>query len=202
MTDKIKRDARARAAATGESYTRARRAVARQPAAADVPGNDEEMVSLATVRDHYGVWRWRIERDSSNRLVEAWAKIGASALPDDTTVRLANVAWAVAVFERAYDVLLADIVRAEQARNVGVPAVMALLTGPYQDSLDYLLGMSLWMDLGDVLVAYRTIAERLKRLKRLGETELTEEAAQLVTRRIQVSRVADPTVSRPRVRPS
>jgi hypothetical protein len=173
MTDKIKRDARARAAATGESYTRARRAVARQPAAAaDVPGNDAEMVSLATVRDPYGVWRWRIERDSSNRLVEAWAKIGASALPDDTTVRLANVAWAVAAFERAYDVLLADIVRAEQARNVGVPAVMALLTGPYQDSLDYLLGMSLWMDLGDVLVAYRTIAERLKRLKRLGERRI------------------------------
>lgn len=39
MTDKIKRDARARAAATGESYTRARRAVACKPATvADVPG--------------------------------------------------------------------------------------------------------------------------------------------------------------------
>lgn len=38
MTDKIKRDARARAAATGESYTRARRAVACKPATvADVP---------------------------------------------------------------------------------------------------------------------------------------------------------------------
>ena len=38
MTDKIKRDARARAAATGESYTRARRVVARKPATpADVP---------------------------------------------------------------------------------------------------------------------------------------------------------------------
>lgn len=35
MTDKIKRDARARAAATGESYTRARRAVARKPATAE-----------------------------------------------------------------------------------------------------------------------------------------------------------------------
>jgi hypothetical protein len=34
MTDRIKREARARAAATGESYTRARRAVAGQPAAA------------------------------------------------------------------------------------------------------------------------------------------------------------------------
>lgn len=40
MTDKIKRDARARAAATGESYTRARRAVARMHAtAAKVPGS-------------------------------------------------------------------------------------------------------------------------------------------------------------------
>lgn len=130
---------------------------------------DAETVSLATVRDHYGVWRWRIERDSSNRLVKAWTEIDASGLADDTKVRLANVAWAVAAFERTYDVLLADMVRAEQARNVGVPAVMAHLTGPYEHSLDYLLGMSLWMDLGDVLVAYRTIAERLKRLKRLGD---------------------------------
>jgi hypothetical protein len=126
---------------------------------------DAETVSLATVRDHYGVWRWRIERDSSNRLVKAWAKINAFRLADNTKVRLANVAWAVAAFERAYDMLLADIVRAEQARNVGVPAAMAHLTGPYEHSLDYLLGMSLWMDLGDVLVAYRTIAKRLKRLK-------------------------------------
>ena len=126
---------------------------------------DAETVRLATVRDHYGVWRWRIERDSSNRLVNAWAEIDAAGLADDTKVRLANVAWAAAAFERTYDVLLADILRAEQARNVGVPAVMALLTGPYEHSLDYLLGMSLWMDLGDVLVAYRTIADRLKRLK-------------------------------------
>ena len=135
---------------------------------------DSETVSLATVRDHYGVWRWRIERDSSNRLVKAWAEIDASGLADDTKVRLANVAWAIAAFERTYDVLLADIVRAEQARNVGVPAAMAHLTGPYEHSLDYLLGMSLWMDLGDVLVAYRTIA---KRLERLGEGRIVRRSA-------------------------
>ena len=135
---------------------------------------DAVTVSLATVRDHYAVWRWRIERDSSNRLVKAWAEIDASGLAGDTKVRLANVAWAVAAFERTYDVLLADIVRAEQARNVGVLAVMAHLTGPYEHSLDYLLGMSLWMDLGDVLVAYRTIA---KRLERLGEGRIVRRSA-------------------------
>lgn len=37
MTDKIKRDARARAARTGESYTQARRAVASQPARPPAP---------------------------------------------------------------------------------------------------------------------------------------------------------------------
>lgn len=53
MTDKIKREARERAAATGEPYTRARRAVARQAAAAVavidpallVPYPDEENVT-------------------------------------------------------------------------------------------------------------------------------------------------------------
>lgn len=149
---------------------------------------NEETVSLATVRDHYGVWRWRIERDSSNRLVKAWAEIDASGLANDTTVRLANVVWAVAAFERTYDVLLADIMRAEQARNVGVPPVMAHVTGPYEHSLDYLLGMSLWMDLGDVLVAYRTIAERLKRLKerRIVRRSATPWSADDVDREVQM----------------
>jgi hypothetical protein len=43
---------------------------------------------------------------------------------------------------------------------------MAHLTGPYAISLDHLLATSLWMDLSDVLVWYRTIAERLGHLKR------------------------------------
>ena len=76
-----------------------------------------------------------------------------------------NVAWALASFERSYDVLVEDIVRAETARNVRVPAVMKVLTGPHPDSLDYLIGMSLWMDLGDVLVAYRTIMDRFGHLR-------------------------------------
>ena len=42
---------------------------------------------------------------------------------------------------------------------------MAVLSGPCQDSLDYLIGMSLWMDLGDVLVAYRTIMDRFRHLR-------------------------------------
>lgn len=80
---------------------------------------------------------------------------------------LGNVAWAVASFERAYAVLLEDIARAERARNVGVPAVMAFLSGPYKGSVEYLLGTSLWMDIADVLVCYRTIADRAKLLKGL-----------------------------------
>ncbi len=54
-----------------------------------------ETVSTETLQQHYGWWRWRIERDSSNRLVRLWALIGDSSLPDDTKVRLADVAWAM-----------------------------------------------------------------------------------------------------------
>lgn len=124
------------------------------------------MVSFQTAREYYGIWRWKIERESSNRLVGLWAEIGASSLDDDTKVKLANVAWAVASFERAYNVLLEDIMRAEGARNVGVPPAMKFLTGPYENSLDYLIGMYLWMDLADVLVSYRTIVERFGHLRR------------------------------------
>jgi hypothetical protein len=126
----------------------------------------ESRVSFETLREHYGIWRWRIERDSSNRFVQLWANIGASSLDNDTKVSVANVALAWPSFERAYDVLVADIGRAERAHNVGVPAVMSFLTGPYEGSLDYLLGTSLWMDLGDVLISYRTIVERFGYLKR------------------------------------
>jgi hypothetical protein len=127
---------------------------------------DAETVSLQTAREHYGIWRWKIERDSSNRLGKLWAEIGASSLDDDTKIGLGNVAWALASFERAYEVLLEDIIRAERARNIGVPPAMKVLTGPYEDSLDYLIGMSLWMDLADVLVSYRTIVKRFGHLRR------------------------------------
>ena len=126
---------------------------------------DAGTVSFQTTREHYGVWRWKIERQSSNRLVKLWAEIGSSSLDDAAKVSLVNVAWALASFERSYDVLVEDIVRAERVHNVGVPPVMQLLTGPYEDSLDYLIGMSLWMDLGDVLVAYRTIMDRFGHLR-------------------------------------
>jgi hypothetical protein len=125
-------------------------------------------VSAKTLQEHYGIWRWKIERESSNRLVQLWARIGESSLPDDTKVRLADVAWALGAFERAFDVLMADMGRAERARSDGVPPVMGELTGPYENSLDYLLGMGLWMDLGDVLVAYRTICKRIDKVLRQG----------------------------------
>jgi len=123
------------------------------------------MVSTQTLREHYGFWRWHLERESSNRLVRLWRDIGSSSLNHAAKVSLANVAWALAAFERSYDILREDIVRAERARNEGVPAPMAVLSGPYPDSLDYLIGMSLWMDLGDALVAYRTVMDRFGHLR-------------------------------------
>jgi hypothetical protein len=94
-------------------------------------------VSTQTLREHYGFWRWRIERQSSNRLVKRWAQIGSSSLHHAAKVSLANVAWALASFEQSYDILREDIVRAEMARNTGVPPAMAVISGPHQNSLDY-----------------------------------------------------------------
>lgn len=51
---------------------------------------DAETVSFQTAREHYGIWRWRIERESSNRLAKLWAEIGASSLDNGTQVELAN----------------------------------------------------------------------------------------------------------------
>jgi hypothetical protein len=136
-----------------------------------------EDVSTGTLQDHYQVWRWRLELESSRRFVELWKKIGASNLGDSEKLILVDVAWALASFERGYDLLIADIARAERARNQGVPAVMDVLTGPYKDSLDYLIAASLWMDLGDVLVWYRAIVDRLGHLigsARKGRVLVTE----------------------------
>jgi hypothetical protein len=146
----------------------------------------ESSVSFETLQEYYGIWRWRIERDSSNRLVQLWARIGASSLDNDTKIGLANVAWALASFERAHDVLVADIARAEHAHNAGVPAVMSFLTGPYEGSLDYLLGMSLWMDLGDVLISYRTIVERFGHLRRPARRQRLPMAVTEVERQIGI----------------
>jgi hypothetical protein len=82
--------------------------------------------------------------------------------------------------------------QAETARNDGVPAAMTILSGPYQDSLDYLIGMSLWMDLGDVLVAYRTIMDRFGHLRTPArrqsppwpKTDVDRELATLESRRL------------------
>src|SRR6266851_10510769 len=48
---------------------------------------------------------------------------------------------------------------------MGAPASVAFLTGPYGESLDYLVATSLWMDLADVLVSYRTLVNRLGHLR-------------------------------------
>ena len=70
---------------------------------------DAGRVSFETIREYYGIWRWKIERQSSNRLAKLWTQIGSSSLDDAAKVSLANVAWALASFERSYDVLVEDI---------------------------------------------------------------------------------------------
>lgn len=124
-----------------------------------------EYVSFETVRTHHAIWRWKLERDASDRLVKSWQTIHESALHRDAKTPLMNVSWSLATFERNYHMLATDARRAEQARSEGVPAIMAHLTGPYEQSLEYLLTMSLWMDLGEVLAAYRTVVDRFAHLR-------------------------------------
>jgi hypothetical protein len=154
---------------------------------------DYEGVPLETVRDHYELWRWRLERETSMRLVDAWVRVGASSLHAGTKERLMHVAWALASFERAFTVLDEDAHRAQVIRkNQEAPAPMAVLSGPYAQSLDYLLTMGLWMDLGEVLIAYRTICDRFGHLRepvrksRLGVSarDLEDEITTLEDRRL------------------
>lgn len=125
-----------------------------------------ETVSFATTRRHYGIWHWRIERDSSQRFVALWSRIAASPLEEDAQLRLFNVAWALAGFERSYDLLAENFHRLEQARLEGVPPVMEFLSGPYETSLESLFGASLWIDLAEVVTHFRTVVDRFGHLKR------------------------------------
>jgi hypothetical protein len=137
----------------------------------------DERVSFANAFRHYGVYRWKIERDPARRFEKYWVAVGACSRPDRTKVRLTEVLWALASFERSHETMEHNAIRVEDARNEGVPAVMALLSGSFgSDSLDYHLALSLWMDLADVLVWYRSIRDRLGVLKgsaRAGEIPMT-----------------------------
>ena len=87
-------------------------------------------------------------------------RISASTTLDDKAkVGLTDLAWSTAAFERSYRVLMEDILRAERVRNDGAPAIMVHFTGPYEQSLLYLVTTSLWMDLGEFLTAFRTIPQ-------------------------------------------
>lgn len=71
--------------------------------------------------------------------------------------------------------------------------MVGLSTGHYgTDSLHYLMATGLWMDLGDVLTAYRTVADRLRLLLKgvragrvtLTPDELAAEMTALESRRL------------------
>lgn len=127
---------------------------------------DSTTVSVSTLEHHHGIYRWVIERESAYRFVKLWSRLGSSELVEADKIILTNVLWAVASMERSYRALENNVKRAELARNEGVPPVMALMSGPYgHQSLDYALGQSLWLDLADVLVWYRAVVDRLRRLK-------------------------------------
>jgi hypothetical protein len=128
---------------------------------------DEETVSVETLARHYRQYRWVLERESAMRFAGLWSFIGASDLQDGDKETLINIIWGLASLERSLQVLEADAARAEEVMNEGTPAPMLLLSGPYgPKSLEYLLATGLWMDLSEVLTAYRTLQMRLGHLRR------------------------------------
>lgn len=74
-------------------------------------------VSLETVRTHHGVWRWKLERDASNRLVKSWQSVHGSDLHTEAKTRRMNVSLSLATFERSYHMLASDARRTEQTRS-------------------------------------------------------------------------------------
>ena len=139
---------------------------------------NENMVSVAELFNHYGMYLWKVQRPAAGRFVDLWSEVHASNCDDDVKRVITDVLWSVASFERACAFLEANATWIENAAAEGVPAVMAILSGPYgQQSLHYQLGLSLWMDLNDALIWYRCIPERLANLKtaaRSGQTAITE----------------------------
>lgn len=121
-------------------------------------------VPFTETQRQYEVWRWRLEQPVAQHFTGLWSRIAASSHDDDTQITLVNVAWGLAALERAWHVLLADVERIERTKRDGAPAIMVHLSGGHQDSLNYLLAQSLWLDLGDVLTAYRVICDRFKSL--------------------------------------
>jgi hypothetical protein len=126
---------------------------------------DSERVSFETTFEQYCIYRWKIEREPAQRLVELWGKVGHAEVHPDVKVVLTDVIWALAAFERAHEILEFNALRVEKFKRDGVPAILAFLSGPHSGSLDYNLAISLWMDIADVFVWYRTICERLGKLK-------------------------------------
>ena len=137
------------------------------------------MVSVATLAEHHGYYRWTLERDAASRFSGLWGQIGQSSLQRRDKETLTNVIWALASLERSFQVLEADAKRAERVANVGAPPVMAFLTGPLgTEALEHLLAAGLWMDLDDTLTAYRALADRLRLLLngvRAGRVPLTQD---------------------------
>ena len=87
------------------------------------------MVSVATLAEHHGWFRWTLERDSAARFSGLWSLIGALKLQDRDKETLTNVIWGLSSLERSFQVLEADAKRAERVVNDGAPAVVGLLTG-------------------------------------------------------------------------
>jgi hypothetical protein len=88
MTDKLKREARARAAATGESYTRARRAVA-CGAGSRVRVIEPAEPSPPDLWHHWGAQRWGIaERDGAGYTITVAGRQADALAPELDGVRI------------------------------------------------------------------------------------------------------------------
>jgi hypothetical protein len=80
---------------------------------------NDDRISVETLFDHFGMYRWKIQRESSMRFVDPWSQVSHSQCDDPTKIRLVNVLWALMSFERAYDTLHVNAEWMEKANREG-----------------------------------------------------------------------------------
>ncbi|HCT75316.1 MAG TPA: hypothetical protein DGG94_04305 [Micromonosporaceae bacterium] len=153
-----------------------------------------DRVPVEDIEKHYGLHRWHIEKDPSNWFGRMSLAIAKSPLDRRDQVVLTNTCMAVASFARAHNALVANVRRFERALNEGVTPIEKFLTGSSEAALHVLFLTSLWMDLSDTLVWYRSIADRLSHLRngvRARRVFLTDDELNEVLDTLNVEVVAE-----------
>ncbi len=122
-----------------------------------------DMVPVSDLGKHYNIHLWHIEGPPADHLEGLLIRIAGSRLDASRQAKLGNVVWGLASTERAWVTLNQNWVRVQGWLNEGAPPLLHLQR--YEGSLLRLGAATLWMDLAQTMIWYRTIRDRLRKLK-------------------------------------